>query len=407
MTSRRPATPSPLLRMLRAVREQAASTESTPESAHLSALRLAVARAGRHSLSCDLSVAVLTETKLPAAIGLIDPLSSLALVAPIQSPGGDTGLVAMDRTGLDIVLGLRTTGRLTQSARPNAGTEKPATLVEAALVRPLVNSIMTAWHVALEGDKFERLVTGYRCGAPGGSVRGQLLSVTEGGVYWLQLELLFGHDILAKMAFVLPIDRIDLPRATSRKPNSTDGQAWSHGLTSAVLDSRIPIEAVLHRQSLSLTRLQALTEGDILRLPDDALSRVILTTEDRTAVALGRLGQRSGARALRLSALGAQAFRTASGSTPGFEGTSMGFGSGLGAGIVAQGRGALGRDSPQSLAAVSMGRMDVGNAMPPAMPPPMPSQMSNAMANPLDSADTAEEDASFGPFDMDLPMEMD
>ena len=71
------------------------------------------------------------------------------------------------------------------------------------------------------------------------------------------------------------------------------------------MGAQAELSAVLHRLTLPLSAVLALRAGDVLPLPSAALDRVSVEGLDGRRLALGKLGQNQGSRALRLQQIGA------------------------------------------------------------------------------------------------------
>ena len=76
---------------------------------------------------------------------------------------------------------------------------------------------------------------------------------------------------------------------------------WSKALEKSVLAASVQINAVLHRQSLTLAQLASLKPGDLLALPNAQLDRIRLEGANQKLIGHGRLGQSKHQKAVRLS----------------------------------------------------------------------------------------------------------
>jgi flagellar motor switch protein FliM len=94
-----------------------------------------------------------------------------------------------------------------------------------------------------------------------------------------------------------------LPRPSPSRPASLDdADDWDSRLAGAVVNSPVVLDAVLCHFRLTLKEALALTEGDVLRVPESAMEMLGLTAIGGAHVATGRLGQARGFRAVRLTA---------------------------------------------------------------------------------------------------------
>ncbi len=97
------------------------------------------------------------------------------------------------------------------------------------------------------------------------------------------------------------------PRATDTAASLAKAQAWQVSLQAAVQGSTATLEAVIGRLRLPLSALMTLEAGMTLPLGPANIGTVTLHGPGGREVAIGRLGQSQGARALRLTLLGPEA----------------------------------------------------------------------------------------------------
>ncbi len=77
--------------------------------------------------------------------------------------------------------------------------------------------------------------------------------------------------------------------------------AWRTKLDAAVLPARGSVEAILCRLPLTIERLKSLSVGDMIDVPNTAISQVSVEGPDGQTVATARLGQLDGSRAICLN----------------------------------------------------------------------------------------------------------
>ena len=108
--------------------------------------------------------------------------------------------------------------------------------------------------------------------------------------------------------FVLPLATLDVVRAALQEhaveAAERPDDLWRANMRLAAAMAPVPLDAVLHRQRLSLAALHALAPGDVLEVPAGAIDDIQLLIAQpggRTAlVASGRLGAFQGSKVVKL-----------------------------------------------------------------------------------------------------------
>ena len=102
-----------------------------------------------------------------------------------------------------------------------------------------------------------------------------------------------------RFMLILPLSALDVIRASIQARNvqaarDRPNDLWKTLMRRAAANAPVPVDAVLHRQTLSLAALQGLQVGQVLEIPRQAVEEIQLTIAQpggRTAVlATGRLG---------------------------------------------------------------------------------------------------------------------
>lgn len=298
---------SALQRKMEANRESASCAGRSAAGA----LRLAIARAAADLFDLAASViGVIQARSDQAALGQY--LSDERLLLLLDGPPGLTGALALDRALMAALIQQQTMGRVS-ATKPE---ERPYTATDAALVAPLVNATLERAAKLAENPADIRCLSGFEFGARVEDRRSALLALDAETyrVFDLTLEL-DGGALQGGICLILPEPepRADAVNDTSETQNSpTLGHAM--GVT------RADLIAVMSRVSIPLTELSQMKPGDLLPLVQERLDRIELVSIAGEKVAVGRLGQTGGLRALRLNE-----------SRPLSQGDRNGFASGLGA----------------------------------------------------------------------------
>ncbi|MGI3163115.1 FliM/FliN family flagellar motor C-terminal domain-containing protein [Pseudooceanicola sp. 200-1SW] len=263
------------------------------------ALRLSLAKSADELL--DLSLVVLScQYEMLSADELTAQLSDDALLVLLDGAGRISGAMMLDLMSTSALVEQNTMGRIS----PLEPEPRATTTTDAALIGPMIDDVFLRLAMLLEGDRASDWMAGYSFGVRIENVRllGLALDAPEFHVFRLHIE--FGATRQGQMLIALP-DRSHLP-AIEREGVAEDGPGATVG--AAVMSAPAAIDAVLHRVSMPLSRVQGLKVGDLIEVPRSALAQTRLETRGETgrATCLGkvRLGQMGGMRAVRLTMAG-------------------------------------------------------------------------------------------------------
>jgi len=235
---------------------------------------------------------------------LVDLPEAEGFVALLSGGEGPPGLVIFDPMAFSSVIEAMTIGTL---ARKGPALRR-ATGTDAALMGELVDATLA--EVDVNPDATDPFAPGFRLGRLVGDLR--LLDVMLEDVTFaltaLDVELLAdGVTRKGRFTIALPEAEPDLPAFSDFDLPFDDSPVhdtrWEQALEASVMTAPAQLSAVLGRLRLPLSDVLALEVDSHLTLPLSQLEEVQLESLDRTALALGRLGQYRGMRALRLTAL--------------------------------------------------------------------------------------------------------
>lgn len=260
----------------------------------LGALRLAMARTA--AKLCDLPLAVIGARQARCVhedLGRF--LADERMLVLLEGPEGQAGAVCLDTNFVTALIQQQTMGKvstLTGVARPFTGTD-------AALAEPLIEAMLTRAAGLAEQPPDQRCLQGYRFGARVEDAR-SLLLVLEAErfrVFDLTIDIAGGVGQGA-VCLVLP-DMPEDPQAA----NASGGKQQSKGphLDQAFGSIRADLTAMICRIRLPLSELAAMRPDDVIPLVRERLKETELISIDGQCVAVGRLGQVNGLRALRLN----------------------------------------------------------------------------------------------------------
>jgi len=268
----------------------------------LGALRLAMARTA--AKLCDLPLAVIGAKQVRCVhedVGKFLADNHNRLLVLLEGPEGQAGAVCLDANFVTALIQQQTMGQvsnLTGGGRAFTGTD-------AALAEPLIEAMLTRAADLAEQPPDRRCLQGYRFGARVEDVRSLmlLLEAARFRVFDLTIDIAAGKGQGA-VCLVLP----DLPE----DPQETDaksGKKHSKGphLDQAFGSIRADLTAMICRIRLPLSELAEMQPNDVIPLVRERLKDTELISIDGQCVAVGRLGQVNGLRALRLNETPSQA----------------------------------------------------------------------------------------------------
>jgi flagellar motor switch protein FliM len=259
--------------------------------------RLALARAARDAMALDLDVARLTVARHGVA-ELLELAPDRALIALLDGPKGGLGVIMLAPAVTSAVIEMQTLSRLAGSP---AATRKP-TRIDAAMVAGLIDRALAGLEGALAEEDDLGWAGGFRYASFLEEARPLGLLLEEDSYRVLTADVVMadgkrrGEVILA-----LPAQgrgERPVPMGTALEP---EGPQFSAALSAQVLQSTCRLDAVVGRLTLPLRQILALAEGDVLPLPQAGVDVVALETVEGRRVAVGRLGQHRGQRALKLT----------------------------------------------------------------------------------------------------------
>lgn len=308
----------PVLRRMAGARP--APAKSSGEAPELErAMLLAAARAGGAVSALGLEATGCTGRRLDsdAVFEDLDPAVLCLLVDPPgRADGGSApagaaaGVLCLSPTLVDALIEVQTLGRVDGPARP---ARRP-TRIDAALAQPFARELLAQAAASAGGGEGERQVPGPL--RPGTFVAGPMsLPTILTGTRFLRLDLTLSLGSGARNASITLI----MPhRAAALAEPRVEGPSpvqWRAAVDTVMPTVPVRLEAVIQGTRLPLSKLLSLKPGDLIALPDDALSGVVLhggssglTLPGRRRIPRGtslsaRLGQLSGRRAVKISAL--------------------------------------------------------------------------------------------------------
>jgi flagellar motor switch protein FliM len=264
---------------------------------------------------------------------LLETLPEEGLLAVLEGPGEAQGLMVLDAAMLSAVIEMLMTGKL--SSRPPQ--PRRPTRTDAALSADLIDDILRGFEAPFLGQAQARWAAGFGYGSFLDDPRplGLMLEDIDYRIFRIAGEAASGARPFGLMLALPAAGRGLLGRqgagagpgasagaagppggperrtgqrresdrgagAGPSAPEEPDAVPWEAALERQVMAGRVRLTAILHRMHLPLARLGALQVGETLPIPGSALDETAVVGADDRPVAVGRLGQSGGHRAVRL-----------------------------------------------------------------------------------------------------------
>lgn len=257
----------------------------------LRALRLALARAADDAVGLAVAVIGATQARYE-----LDELSRAVpegrLYLLLSGPGEGLGAICFDRACVSALLQQQTMGQvLNGESQGRAYTE-----TDAAMASPVVDAFLPRASELAEKPADRNCLAGYSYAARADGRRALLLllEAERYRVFDLTAEIA-GGKLQGQITLILP----DQPEA--REDDRDSGEAANPGLERSFGVVRAELNAVICRIKLPLSALADMQPGSLLPLDQPMLDRIDMLTIEGRPVAVARLGQCRGMRAVRLN----------------------------------------------------------------------------------------------------------
>ncbi len=260
--------------------------------------RLALARAANDMMDLPLEVVRMSVERRTLA-ELLDLAPERALIAVLEGPGDGLGIVTLSPPVLAAMIEIQTVGRVGTAAPP---ARKP-TRTDASMVAGLIDRALEDLEAGLEADPDLTWAGGFRYASFLDDPRPLGLLLEEEAYRVLTAEVRLAHGArTGEVLMALPAEgRGRAPRALPEAtPAPVAAALFTKALTDQVMRTEAELAAVLHRVTLSLSAVMGMKVGEVVPLPTAALDRIVLQGMDGRQLAVGKLGQNRGMRAVRL-----------------------------------------------------------------------------------------------------------
>ncbi|WP_171100205.1 FliM/FliN family flagellar motor C-terminal domain-containing protein [Ruegeria sp. HKCCD7255] len=266
------------------------SADTSPRSVSR-ALRLAMARAADERIGLPLSIIAVKQTQSPLE-GLQNVLQDDWLLLLFSTAQGRVAAVCVDLGAVSAIVQKQTIGDvIADDPEP-----RPFTDTDAAMVAPLLEDVFKKARTLVEDPLDIDSLSGFEFSGRVGSARAVTLALVDDQFRLFSLTAELGGGLRqGKICIVLP----DL--ATETVEAMTQARAGGGQLDQAAGVMRAELSGVICRMNIPLSHLSGLSVGEVLPLQGARVDKTEMLTIDRSRIALGRLGQCGGMRAVRIN----------------------------------------------------------------------------------------------------------
>ncbi|MEY2957290.1 MAG: FliM/FliN family flagellar motor switch protein [Gemmobacter sp.] len=267
--------------------------------------RLALARAAQDVLGLALEVGPVRESRRKLA-ELMELPPENALMAILEGPEGGLGLIVIGPEVLTAIIEMQTMKRV---ARSPIIPRRP-TRTDAAMATEVIDAALIALATELVHAEDLRWTSGFRYSAPLADPGAMELLLEDAAYRMLDCEVTAAQGARrGRVMLALPAEGRG-PRPTPRRgaPEAEiiAARHWTSALRETVLQVEAPLEGVVGRVRLTLDEVLAMKIDDVLPLEMANLDQIALEAAGGRPVALCRLGQNRGMRAVRLAVVDPQ-----------------------------------------------------------------------------------------------------
>lgn len=259
--------------------------------------RLALARAARDAMGLDLEFRGLMISRQSLA-EILEQVPDLALIALLDGPRGGLGVIMLAPMVTATFIEKQTLGRLSgQTPAP-----RKASRIDAAMVAGVIDRALAGLDEALAEEADLTWAGGFRYASYLEDARPLGLMLEEDAYRVLSAEVaLGGSGREGRVILVLPAVGKGAVPVPQPGEEEVEAPQFTAALSAQVMQADCRLDAVIGRLTLPLRQIMAMQTGETLVLPSAALDAISLETIEGRRVAVARLGQNRGMRALKLN----------------------------------------------------------------------------------------------------------
>lgn len=258
----------------------------------LRAMRLGLARAAVETIDMAMTVIGATQARR-SQDDLESVLPDDRLFVFLSGPGGVLGGICVDRVCVTTIIQQQTMGTVFSAPVGN----RAFTDTDAAMVAPLVDAFLPRARDLVEATVDRVCLDGFQFAGRAEDRRSFILALEYESFRLFDLTVEIGGGVSQGNLTVILPDQPEPQDASDTAGDAIDavGMEQSFGVM------RAELMAVISRVQLPLSAFAEMRPGDVLPLIGDKLDKTEVLTIEGQKVALARLGQCRGMRALRLN----------------------------------------------------------------------------------------------------------
>ncbi|WP_375282195.1 FliM/FliN family flagellar motor switch protein [Pseudooctadecabacter sp.] len=253
-------------------------------------MRRALSRAADRALSLSATVQDIAEDRCEVEAMIEDgPDGWVVLGLRDGATAGLSGLMLIDPVVRQALVDMQTTGMLL----PVAADQRRVTRTDAALMVPFADTLLA--QMAEVGFGAGRVDPAEYDVAPIDDLRTAGLVMVQGSyLRWRVALHLGGDDIAGEIIFTMRLPKVEID-------GSGEGQeGWRRALHASVSEAEAELDAVLCHMRMPIEQIEAFEVGQVVPMAGTTVGSVMLTGPDGGVLAMARLGQTAGKRAVRL-----------------------------------------------------------------------------------------------------------
>lgn len=275
----------------------AAKATSVSVESGAKAWKQAFARAARDRVGLDMTVESVSDDRRSLA-ELLDSLPEQALLAVLDGPESSLGLIVLSSALLAAVIEMQTIGRLS----PVAPMGRRPTRTDAAMSAPLVDAALAGLELALLASPDLIWTAGFRYASFLEEARPLGLLLEDIPYRLLSCALDIGSGARqGQVILALPAEgKGPRPVTAASQPEGVD-EEWQAALGASVMESEVTLHGVIGRLRMPLGKARGMRPGMLLPLGDSLAAEISIVAAGGQRLAVGRLGQHRGMRALKIN----------------------------------------------------------------------------------------------------------
>ena len=267
------------------------------------AWRIALARAARDHMKLALGF----ERLNVAEVGLIEVLETpmdRALILMLEGGGGALGLLVISAPILSGMIEMLTLSRL---ASDPADAPRSPTRTDAAMVVDMIDAALSAFAQAMMEQGVTAWSQPYHYAAFIEDPRPLHLMLEDGNYRLLRADVHLEHGARqGAVTLAFPVQAgaqmdFPMPEPDFFVQDTGDVDAFASEFSEQITAVATHLDAVLARITLPLDRILRLQSGEVLALSGAGLDSIQMLGIDGLPLAMGKLGQQRGLRAIRLN----------------------------------------------------------------------------------------------------------